>query len=227
MENNNHKKTRGLIVVDMVNGFINEGVLADKYIDTITDEIERLVKAYLANGDKVIGIKDCHKADSEEFKHFPPHCIKGTSESEMVDQLKPYEKHMTVIEKDEFNAFNAPGFQEAIKGLNDLVVVGCCTDICVQSLVVSLQEHFKQNEIDAKVKVPVNGVETFHNLDIGHDRHESNTKAFKVMSEAGAEIVDTVEVSKRANVKNGLLSAAMAQVTAMVNWCLQPGEKYK
>ena len=207
-----NKQTKGLIVVDMVNGFINEGVLSDQYIDTITDEIERLIQAYLANGDKVIGIKDCHEVDSAEFTQFPPHCIKGTSESEIIDQLKPYEQFMTIIEKDEFNAFGAPGFQEAIKDLEDIVVTGCCTDICVQSLVVSLQEYIKQNGLDIKVTVPVNGVETFHNPAINHDRYESNGKAFEIMREAGATIVKSIELNKRKFLKSDLAYAAVKNI---------------
>ena len=44
-------------------------------------------------------IKDAHTKDSKEFDSFPPHCIKGTEEAELVDELKPYEQVAMSIEK--------------------------------------------------------------------------------------------------------------------------------
>lgn len=86
-----------LIVVDMVNGFVREGAMADPYIEHIIPEIKRLVENNKSN--KTIFIKDCHEEDAVEFLAYPKHCLKGTSESELVDELKEFETKENTYEK--------------------------------------------------------------------------------------------------------------------------------
>ncbi|MCL2587698.1 MAG: cysteine hydrolase [Firmicutes bacterium] len=195
---------KALVVVDMVNGFVKEGALADPYIDTITDEIERLIQGYLANGDKVIAFRDSHRPDAREFQAFPPHCIEGTEEAELIDQLKVYQDKMTVIDKNGTNGFFAPGFIEAIEGIEEFAITGCCTDICVQNLAITMNTYFNQHDIPHRITVPQNAVETFHNPDIGHDRNEMNKAAFKFMGQAGIEVVPSIELGKRTALKQGM-----------------------
>ena len=71
-----------LIIVDMVNGFVKEGALADPNIQKIIPRQLELLKQYLNKESTVVFIKDTHEKDSSEFKTFPPHCIKGTEEAE-------------------------------------------------------------------------------------------------------------------------------------------------
>ena len=69
-----------LIIVDMVNGFVKEGALADPNIQKIIPRQLELLKQYLNEKSAVVFIKDTHEKESSEFKNFPPHCIKGTEE---------------------------------------------------------------------------------------------------------------------------------------------------
>ena len=94
-----------LVVVDMVNGFVKKGSLADSYIEHIIPEQIRLIEEFLKAKQGVLFIKDAHTKDSKEFDSFPPHCIKGTEEAELVDELKPYEPDAMCIEK-KFNQCN-------------------------------------------------------------------------------------------------------------------------
>ena len=80
-----------LVVVDMVNGFIKEGVMSSKNIEHIIPRIKALVEKTKKSNEGVAFIKDTHTPESLEFKKFPVHCLKGTSESELVSELKPYE----------------------------------------------------------------------------------------------------------------------------------------
>ena len=67
-----------LVVVDMINGFCKEGILADKEIMNIVPAINNLIrgidrvtpenKNYRSN---VIFLKDYHNEFSEELKAFP------------------------------------------------------------------------------------------------------------------------------------------------------------
>ena len=83
-----------LVVVDMINGFIKEGNMADKTINHITPNIIKLIEETLGKEEGIAFIKDTHNTDSTEFKKFPIHCLEGTSEAELIDELKPYEKNI-------------------------------------------------------------------------------------------------------------------------------------
>lgn len=185
-------KNKCLIIVDMVNGFVHDGALADPHIGHITNEIKRLAEAFIAKGDKIIAFKDCHSHDSAEFQFFPPHCVKHTHESEMVDQLKKLENKMQVFHKNSTSGFVVPGFQESIKGCNEIIIVGCCTDICILNLAIPLKNYFNEHNQNVRIIVPQNAVETYHIKDV-HERDEWNAMAFKLMKQAGVEVVDKVK----------------------------------
>ena len=88
-----------LIVVDMVNGFVREGALHSRRVEGIIPRIENLVNQYLDEDAAVAFVKDTHDPGAREFKRFPVHCLRGTSEAELVDELKKYEHMALVYEK--------------------------------------------------------------------------------------------------------------------------------
>ena len=59
-----------LIVVDMVNGFVREGVLHDPKIANIIPRQIELIEENIKNGGLTIFIKDTHNEDAVEFKRF-------------------------------------------------------------------------------------------------------------------------------------------------------------
>ena len=182
---------RGLIIVDMVNGFVKEGTLADPQIAGIIPEIERLALIYLENGDKVIAFKDCHNKNSPELNNFPAHCIEGTNEVELVDELKQYEDKFTVFNKNSTSGFVVPEFFDYIKGmtnLTELVITGCCTDICIINLAIPLKNFFNEINRNVNIIVPKNAVDTYNIPDI-HNRDEWNEMSFRFMKQAGIQIV--------------------------------------
>ena len=179
-----------LVVIDMVNGFIREGAMADSYIETIIPEIERLVIETLNENEGVVFIKDVHKTGCREFKRYPAHCIIGTNEAELVDELIPYEKDALVYHKNSTSAFVLPEFQNDLRkmeNLKELIFVGCCTDICDINLVIPTQNFFDQIDRDVNIIVPKNAVETFNSPT--HNRDEWNEIAFKLMEQAGIQLV--------------------------------------
>ena len=178
-----------LVVVDMVNGFVREGVMSSKNIEHIIPRIEELVKKAKENGDGVVFIKDTHNPDSLEFKKFPPHCLKGTSESELVSELKPYENGSLVYEKNSTSTMFAPGFMsdlEKMKKLIEVIVTGCCTDICVLNLVLPLTNYFDQNNRDVSISVYEDAVETYDAPN--HNSKEYNEMSFKLLRQAGIRV---------------------------------------
>lgn len=181
-----------LIVVDMVNGFVNEGALADKNINHITPEIIRLVEHTLLSDEAVAFVKDTHDEDSQEFKSFPPHCIKGTEESQLIPELKLYEglDPVLVYEKNSTSTMFAKGFLNDInkmENLNEVIIVGCCTDICITNLAIPLKNYFNELNKDVNIIVPENAVETYNSE--FHPNNEWNYMAFSMMKQSGVEIV--------------------------------------
>ena len=187
----NVKARKLLIVVDMVNGFAKEGNMADPNIQHITPECERLVKEFLEKGYQVIYITDCHKENCNEFLKFPVHCVEGTDEAEMVDALKKYQDRVIVIKKNSTSAMFAPGFMDIINQMTDLeevVIIGCCTDICEQNLAIPLANYFDEMDRPVRITVPMNAVETYNAS--YHPRDEYNEMAFKFMKQTGINIVE-------------------------------------
>ena len=183
------KKARNLlVVVDMVNGFINEGNLADKSINRISPNVEKLIQDAIKNDVKIIAFKDTHTENDIEFKSFPPHCIRGTSECELIPQLKVYEKYMYIIEKPTTNGFNTPQFKSIIKSVkfDNIYVCGCCTDICVYNFVSSLNRFLQENHINTNISVVRDAVDTFNG--INHNADEVNYNYLSKMKYLGINL---------------------------------------
>lgn len=178
-----------LVVVDMVNGFIKEGNMADPRINHITERIASLVENAIKEKEGVAFIKDTHDLDSAEFKKFPVHCVRGTGEEELIDELKKYESYGLSYEKNSTSTIFAPGFMNDIqemKKLREVIITGCCTDICVLNLAIPLTNYFDQSNRDVSIIVDQNAVETydapFHNKD------EYNEMSFKLLKQAGIKV---------------------------------------
>ena len=179
-----------LINVDMVNGFAKEGAMSDKYIMHIVPEQIKLMNKMLEENEGIAIIKDTHKEDAREFKRYPVHCVEGTSEAELVDELKDFEKDAFVYKKNSTSTVYAPKFLEDIDKMNNLqevIIVGCCTDICILNLAIPLQNYFDEKNRDIKITIPKNMVETYNSPT--HNREEYNEIAFKLMEQAGINLI--------------------------------------
>ena len=183
-----------LIIVDMVNGFVREGIMADSYIEHIIPEQIRLIKEFLKKEEGIAFVKESHSKDCMEFKTFPEHCVKGTSEAELVDELKPFEKDALVYEKNSTSAMFAKNFLRDIDemiNLRNVVITGCCTDICDLYLAIPLKNYFNEYNREVDIYVPVNAVETYDAPN--HNRDEYNEMAFKLMNQSGIKLVRKYE----------------------------------
>ena len=177
-----------LVVVDMVNGFVNVGALADKKINKITPTIVSLIKKAKEIGMDIVDFRDCHSNDDEEFKVFPPHCLKGSIESELIAELKPYAKDMIDIPKTTTNGFITKKFLEIVKAnkYDRVFVVGCCTDICVKNFVDSYLNFNKKYNRNTKVVVFEDACYTFDGKD--HNAENEHKKAISYLKHRGAYI---------------------------------------
>lgn len=175
-----------LVVVDMVNGFIKKGAMADQYINHITPGLIKLIEEKLGDNEGVAFIKDTHEIDSTEFRKFPPHCVKGSGEEELIDELKPYEEKSFTYEKNSTSTIFAKNFMNDIsmmKALREIIITGCCTDICVLNAAIPLVNYFDENNKEVSIIVRKDLVETYDSPN--HNRYEYNEMALKLMKQAG------------------------------------------
>ena len=129
-----NKSETVLVVVDMINGFVNEGSLSSPRIRNIVSDVSKLVSECREKDIDIIAFADCHKENSVEFENFPVHCLENTRESELIDEIK--NNISTVIPKNSTNGFHVPEFQKFLaenRNIKNFIVCGDCTDICVHN----------------------------------------------------------------------------------------------
>ncbi len=136
------KKT--LIVVDMQNDFIDMALGTPEAL-AILPAVKAKIEEYRKCGDEIIYTRDTHHGnylDTPEGKKLPvPHCIKGTKGWEIADGL--YVEGSKIIDKPNFGW---PHWNR--EELEQVELIGLCTDICVVSNALIIKATFP----DAVVK---------------------------------------------------------------------------
>jgi nicotinamidase/pyrazinamidase len=158
-----------LIVTDAQEGFTRRGNLASPECTAAIPRILRIVQEELADGTPVIFTKDSHVENDAEFRMFPPHCIVGTEEHDLVEELRGLEPSTAaVINKRRYSAFFDTGLDQVLKDLrpDEVHICGFCTDICVLHTTSDLRNR------DYEVVVQAEGCQTFDGP--GHDHEEVN-----------------------------------------------------
>jgi nicotinamidase/pyrazinamidase len=145
------------IVVDMVNGFCKHGNLASPRCDAAIPRVRAVIEARKTAGDQLIFLADTHDPNDREFEMFPVHCVRGTSESEVVPELQPLLAGSTLIRKRRYSGFFETDLEARLRaaGPDQVTVVGVDTDICVLHTIADLRNR------DYQVIVPAQAVETF------------------------------------------------------------------
>ncbi len=190
-----NKNKTVLIVVDMVNGFVYSGPLSSPRVAGIVKNIAILNEK--TNGFKKVFFLDSHEENSKEFGSFPLHCIRGSYEAELIPELKTKfsERQDTLyIEKNSTNGFFTAEFQQwlekNIDEVDNYIIVGCVTDICVLQFALSLKAYFNEKNKSKRIVVPKDCVETY---DGGtHDGYLMNLFALYNMHTSGIEIADKI-----------------------------------
>jgi|GEM_PF-279068 len=67
--------------------FPPDGALAIQDASSIRSNLERILKFAFSNGFRVLLFEDMHIDGDPEFKDFPPHCVKGTGGSELIEEI--------------------------------------------------------------------------------------------------------------------------------------------
>lgn len=176
------KDNTTIFSIDMNNGFAKAGNLYSKRIQALIEPTVEFFKSAKDKGIKIIGITDTHLLDALEFSTYPPHCVLGTDECEIVDELKIYMDE--IISKNSTNAFfSIPNNYETN---HNYIITGCCTDICIYQYATTLLAYFNENSIASNVIVIKPLVDTF-NME-GHDGDTYNSFFINSLVAAGVQV---------------------------------------
>lgn len=134
---------KAIIVVDVINGFCRAGSLASERLARVVPGIRRHLERELAAGHKAVFLVDTHGADDPEFAMFSEHCVAGSGEDEVVDELKDLAERSVVIRKDRFSGFHETELEVVLQTIapDEVEVVGVVTDICVLHTVAGLRDR--------------------------------------------------------------------------------------
>jgi nicotinate phosphoribosyltransferase len=149
-----------ILVIDMVRGFLEEGnpLYLGARARRIIPNIQKLLEREIEKGSRVFFLCDHHTPDDPEFAMFPPHCIAGTAETEIVPELAHFlESNGEIIPKWRFSCFLETDLEQKLKSFDPdkLIVCGVVTDICV------LHTVFDARNRGYQVEVPIDCVAAF------------------------------------------------------------------
>lgn len=177
-----------LIITDMINGFAHFGPLSSPRVAAIAAPIAKFGKQFETKGIKIIAFADAHSQDSPEFSSYPPHCMAGTDESKIVPEIAQTLTYQR-IDKGSTNGYLEPRFQALMQAnqWTKYVIVGDCTDICINQLAVTLKTHYNRLDQVVDVIVPVDLVDTY-DFDL-HAGDLLHIMGLYMMQQNGVELV--------------------------------------
>lgn len=180
-----HPERVAVISVDVINGFCYEGPLASPRVAKLVDPITALFKnAHAAGVSHFILTQDTHPADAVEFGSYPPHCVRGTSESETVAAFTelPFFNQFQVMPKNSLSSTidtDFPAWLAAHPEVDTFITVGDCTDLCTYQLAMDLKLRGNAANRPVRVILPADCVDTYDlpvvvAADIGAVPHDGN-----------------------------------------------------
>lgn len=149
-----------LIIIDMLNGFCRKGnplSLTDS-TNEIEEEIKSRILAYQNNNDRYFFICDSHSIRDPEINNpYPPHCIQGTDEAKIINNLENFANQDNILTKNTLSITHNTGLVEILEALNttEIEITGVCTDICVLFAVYELRIRGYKVIVNSKGVLPL------------------------------------------------------------------------
>lgn len=206
---------RALVVVDIQNDFMPNGALPVAHSDQVIPVANGLMDKF----DLVVAVRDSHPpnhcsfatthgrepgdtviVDGMKQNLWPVHCVTGTKGAAFANGLRS-DRFAKVFDKgsepsiDSYGGFYDNGWHRATgladflheKGVNHIFVTGLTTDYCVRATVLD------GLKLGFRVSVVQDGIRAV-------DVHPGDgEKALAEMVQAGAELIQSVEVSRIAS----------------------------
>ena len=156
-----------LISIDVINGFCETGALASARVGRIAQPVADLFARAYNQGVRHFALtQDTHDPAAPEFQVYPPHCVRGTAESEAVAELKalPFFGSVAIFPKNSLSSHLGTGLGAWLHDrpqLERFVGVGDCTDLCTYQAAMHLRLEANAANIARRVIVPADAVDTF------------------------------------------------------------------
>ncbi len=156
-----------LFAVDMVNAFAHEGSLASVRVRAMLPRLRNLfIRAHEWGVQNFVLVVDSHSDDAEEFRHFPAHAVRGTTEARLVPEIAslPFRDLFTVFVKNSFHPAIATSLEPWLidnPQVTHFVVTGCGTDLGVYLLATYLHTHLLAHNLPSGVIVPADCTDTY------------------------------------------------------------------
>ncbi len=207
-------KEKVLYNIDMNNGFVNFGPMANpEYLKLVPEQKKMFEKMFRENG-QINFVLEAHDPNALEFKTYPPHCIKDTKEAEVIDEFLKY-KNVPGVRVFGKNCINGMFNEDArnqireLKALKEVIIEGVCADLCVMDFARGLARYLDEINKEAKIFVVRNAIDTFDAP--GHNREEWLEIAEKVMTQAGIEYVEDIKELEEKEKQYHLVSDVYAE----------------
>lgn len=156
-----------VLSIDVINGFCTSGALASERVGRIARPVAELFERAYALGVRSLALtQDTHEPNSAEFAAYPPHCLRGTTESEAVAELQalPFYRELAIFPKNSINSHLGTGLDEwlcARPQVDRFIVVGDCSDLCTYQAAMQLHLAAVAANQPRQVIVPADAVDTF------------------------------------------------------------------
>ncbi len=124
---------RALLIVDMLNDFVLDGApLKIPNIEKIIGPIKKEIGKARIAGYPIIYLCDSHEKDDNEFKIFPPHAIRNTEGSKIIEELKPLGSDI-IVRKSAFSGFFNTDLDKILQKLSikKLIITGNIINISI------------------------------------------------------------------------------------------------
>lgn len=178
-----------LFIVDMNNGFAKQGSLYSPRIENLIKPIENFAKHICPKLNRIIAFTDSHTESSIELLNYPIHCLEDSIESDIVDELK-YIPNLEIIQKNSTNGFFALN-KINFENIDNIIIVGDCTDICIYQFAITLKSYFNQNNLRKNIIVPINLVDTYDIPNV-HNAELLNIVFLNSMIQNGINVVKEI-----------------------------------
>ena len=187
---------KALYIIDMNNGFVNFGAMANPAYNALVPEQLRMIQKIRKEKGLVNFVLDGHTEDDLELKTYPKHCIIGTEEAELIPELLPEQTkaNTNTYYKNTINGMLMSRVMQDIlrlKALREVIIEGVCADLCVMDFARTYARFLDHVNKEVKIFVVKNAIDTYDSPD--HNRLEWLDIAYKVMSQAGISVVDNYE----------------------------------
>lgn len=184
-----------LINIDLINGFVKNGNLHSERVEMLIPKVVEYNNMFRQF--QRIYVRDNHHNESLEFQYFPVHGV--GEESQIISELQEFiDDKATVVTKNSTNGFLSRGFGEWLNNnyqdISNYILIGDCTDICILQFALSIKAFYNQWDIESRVIVPVDGVDTYDHKDSLHDGEVMNLFALYNMYINGIEIVKGISL---------------------------------